>query len=150
MGSEIHTYQKVPSGDPEQGSEESKDFYNQYHTSQFPLHNQPLEDEDKYGEHHRRKTIVAKRLLFTGIFILCFMAAFFIRGVFLDGRGAGMRHKCHATMHRLGLAGQHHYHHHHGHGHGHHSNMSTLVGGKLPTHYTLPSGDQIPSVALGM
>ncbi|KAF9561770.1 Aldo/keto reductase [Agrocybe pediades] len=50
-------------------------------------------------------------------------------------------------MHRLGLAGQHHYHHHHGHGH---RNMSTAVGGKFPTHYTLPSGDQIPSVALGV
>lgn len=29
---------------------------------------------------------------------------------------------------------------------GHHKNMST---GALPTHFTLPSGDKIPSVALG-
>ncbi|KJA17444.1 hypothetical protein HYPSUDRAFT_46386 [Hypholoma sublateritium FD-334 SS-4] len=28
--------------------------------------------------------------------------------------------------------------------------MSTLVNGKLPTHYTLPSGDKIPAVALGV
>lgn len=31
-----------------------------------------------------------------------------------------------------------------------HHDMSTLVNGKLPTHYTLPSGDRIPAVALGM
>ena len=31
-----------------------------------------------------------------------------------------------------------------------HHNMSTLANGTLPTHYTLPSGDRIPAVALGM
>lgn len=34
--------------------------------------------------------------------------------------------------------------------HGNSRNMSTVTDGKLPTHYTLPSGDKIPSIALGM
>ena len=39
---------------------------------------------------------------------------------------------------------------HHNISHAKFRNVSTLVDGKLPTHYTLPSGDKIPSIALGM
>ncbi|KIM43054.1 hypothetical protein M413DRAFT_443865 [Hebeloma cylindrosporum] len=59
------------------------------------------------------------------------------------GGTQGVAKKCHDALHRLGLTG-------HLQCGSIQRNMSILSRGKLHSHYTLPSGDKIPAVALGV
>lgn len=139
-------YQKVPTVDQGRSlsssvDEEPKDFY-------YPTLSA---DENGAEPASENRTLTKRRLrrihfIFIGLFTVFYMAFFIARGYFNPrGVSSGTRMKCHETMHRLGLAGHMHF-------NGTlHRNMSiNAIAGKLPTHYTLPSGDKIPSVALGI
>lgn len=132
------SYQKVPTQDhPLSPSQEPKEYNHSPEES-----GDPRPSGDRESTKRRLKRI---HFVFIGLFILFYMTFFIARGFFnTHGISPSTRMKCHETMHRLGLAGHMHYN-----GTGIHRNISSLVNGKLPTHYTLPSGDKIPSVALG-
>lgn len=137
-------YQKIPTHD--QGRPPSTSVDEEPNDQYYPTR---LTDENRAEQVSNNRTLTKRRLrrihfIFIGLFTAFYMAFFIARG-YLNPHAvsSGTRIKCHETMHRLGLAGHMHY-------HGTHRNMSIgAVGGRLPTHYTLPSGDKIPSVALG-
>jgi len=80
-----------------------------------------------------------------GLFVVFYMSFLVARSVVAPSAHGGMEdvaNKCRDAIHRLGLTG-------HLHCGAAHRNMSTVGRGKLHSHYTLPSGDKIPAVALG-
>ncbi|KDR82531.1 hypothetical protein GALMADRAFT_237878 [Galerina marginata CBS 339.88] len=131
MAPVTHHYEKVPYSSSQ---EEPTDYYLAYHIAEAHSSEQVIERQP------RKKRLGRAHFIFIALFIVSYMVFFIARGSFASTRvAAGMRQKCRETMHRFGLAG-----------HGMHRNMSTATGAKLPTHYTLPSGDKIPAVALGV
>lgn len=134
-------YQPLPTG--EQNStdgEQPKDYYREGQIdSEASDHEQP--------EIRVRRKQTQRKIHFAciGLFIIFYMSFFVARSVLgpsAHGGMEGVAKKCQDAIHRLGLAG-------HLDCGGLHRNMSTVGGGKLHSHYTLPSGDKIPAVALG-
>lgn len=133
-------YQPLPT-DEQQSREGSRDCcYEVQVDSGASDHEQPEDIRIR-----RKQTQRKIHFACIGLFVVFYMSYFVARSVLAPPAHGGMEgvaKKCHDAIHRLGLTG-------------HldcgalHRNMSTVGGGKLHSNYTLPSGDQIPAVALG-
>ncbi|PPQ65906.1 hypothetical protein CVT26_000926 [Gymnopilus dilepis] len=115
--------------------DETKDLYHSFHFDN-EVGQAATDQQLPAGTRQRRPT----KFRFLTVSILFCMAYFVFRGVVGSNGVAGLRRKCSELMGHPGALGS----------HGVYRNLTTAKSGQLPTHYTLPSGDKIPSVALGV
>ncbi|KAF9046266.1 NADP-dependent oxidoreductase domain-containing protein [Panaeolus papilionaceus] len=130
MAPATHNYQAVPNFD----HEDTKDI------EASP--NIKTEVELPSGQHSDCPFRRSRRRVFHFSFIAFVMVSLVAYHALRGSSFAALRYNCKSAMHRLvhDNASQ----------NANYDYLSSLVNGELPTHYTLPSGDKIPSVALGV
>lgn len=144
-----HNYQPLPTSDQDQAEGEGPNSSPNVNDSTAVNRNTTNEFDSEVrlahlctAEHRRRKQKIQLTLI--AVFVVLYMSYFLFRNTLPLSRGrmnAATRNKCYETIKQLQAMvplenG--------------HRNMSNAAGNvTLPTYFTLPSGDKIPSVALG-
>lgn len=134
-------YQPLPTNEQNSSDhEEPKDYY-----CEGQIDSEASDHEQPEIRIRRKRTQRQIHFACIGLFVIFYMSFFIAKSVLVPPAHGGMEgvaKKCHDAIHRLGLTG-------HLHCGGLNRNMSIVGGGKLHSHYTLPSGDKIPAIALG-